>query len=52
MLGTRIEWNALTVEEQSVEWDSFHEANATGTADNLYFYEVMMADYLVDYVGH
>ena len=51
MHGTRGEWDTLTVEEQSSEWDSFHEANATGTADRLYFYEVMMCDYLDGYVG-
>ena len=51
MCGTRDEWNTLTAEEQSAEWDSFHQKNATGTADDLYFYEVMMVDYLVGYVG-
>jgi len=52
MFGTRDKWNALNPEEKSAEWTSFHEANAIGTADELYFYEVMMADFLVDYVGH
>lgn len=52
MRGLRDERDALTVEEQSAEWDSFHEANAIGTADDLYFYEILMAEYLVDYVGH
>lgn len=46
------EWDAMTPEEQEEQWESFHEENAAGTADNLYFYEVMMARHLVGYVGH
>ena len=52
MLNLADEWTALTVEEQSAEWDSFHEANMIGIADDLYFYDAMMALYLIDYVGH
>jgi hypothetical protein len=46
------EWSSLTPQEQSAEWDSFHEANAIGNADDLYFYDILMACYLIDYVGH
>jgi hypothetical protein len=52
MSGTKEEWNSLTAQEQSAEWESFHEANAIGNADDLYFYDILMACYLIDYVGH
>lgn len=52
MYGSREEWDALTAEDQSEQWESFHEMDASGTADTLYFYEVVMAEHLIDYVGH
>lgn len=51
MYGSQEEWDALTAQERSEQCDSFHEMNAAGTADELYFYEIMMAKHLVNYVG-
>lgn len=50
--GTEEEWNALSREQQDVQWETFHELNVLGTADNMYFYKVMMKEFLVGYVGH
>jgi hypothetical protein len=45
MPGTRDDWDALSGEEQSAEQDSFHDANMTGTIDNLYSFDIMLTDY-------
>ena len=50
--GTVEEWNALSSEEQSSEWDSFHSLCAQGIGDEMYFYRVLMDKWLVGYVGH
>lgn len=50
--GSIAEWNALTDEERSSEWEEFHELCAAGIADTMYFYRVMMNMHLEDYVGH
>lgn len=49
--GTREEWNALSSEEQSVEWNDFLDRNALGIAGDMYFDRVMMDEHLVGYVG-
>jgi len=49
--GSQEEWDALTDLERERQWDVFHDRNAEGTADELYFYDVMMAQHLVGYVG-
>lgn len=50
--GSLDEWHALTEEEQSLEWDNFHDLCAQGIADEMYFYRVLMDMHLVGYVGH
>lgn len=50
--GSLKEFNALSDEERSKEWDEFHALCAQGIADDMYFYEVMMKQWQVGYVGH
>ena len=50
--GTVEEFDALSNEEQSEWWNTFHDKCAQGTADDLYFYRVLMDKFLVNYVGH
>jgi len=50
--GTEEEWNALSIEERSSEWERFHELCAQGIGDGMYFYHVLMDKFLVGYVGH
>ncbi|GGC23688.1 hypothetical protein [Pseudoduganella buxea] len=45
------EWDALTDQQREAQWESFYERNAAGTADEMRFYKVMMAQYLLGYVG-
>lgn len=46
------EFNALSEVEQNEQWEDFHSKCAEGTADNMYFYDVLMSQWLVGYVGH
>ncbi|WP_426172431.1 hypothetical protein [Pseudoduganella sp. R-34] len=50
--GTKEEWEALSDEEKAKEWETFHDLNARGTADEMHFYRILMNAFLVDYVGH
>lgn len=50
--GTQEEWAALSDAERAEEWNEFHERCEAGVADDMYFYHVMMATFLVGYVGH
>lgn len=50
--GSLDEFNALSAEERSKEWDEFHSLCAQGIADDMYFFDVMMKQWLVGYVGH
>lgn len=50
--GTKEEWEALSGEVQASEWERFHELCAQGIGDEMYFYRVLMNDWLVGYVGH
>ncbi len=52
VFGTEEEWQALSSDQQNEEWDEFHDRCAIGTADDMYFYSVMMNKFLVGYVGH
>ncbi|WP_243374556.1 hypothetical protein [Geotalea sp. SG265] len=49
--GTEEEFNGLTFEAQEEYWEEFHQHNLQGTADDLYFYPVMMSIHLQGYVG-
>lgn len=51
-VGTQEEWDALTLDQQFSEWEEFHELCMIGVADEMYFYEVLMRQHLVGYVGH
>lgn len=50
--GTLREWKALPENEREEHWENFHEQCLQGTADDMYFYDVMMRIFLVGYVGH
>jgi hypothetical protein len=50
--GTQEEWDALSDEERAAEWKTFHELNADGTADEMYFYRILMNTFLIGYCGH
>ncbi|MFP3637555.1 hypothetical protein [Paraburkholderia sp. SIMBA_054] len=50
--GTQEEWDALSAEEQSAEWDEFHELCAAGVGERSYYYRILMDRWLVGYVGH
>lgn len=50
--GTREEWDALSPEEQSASWDSFHELCASGVGERHWFYDLLMKEWMVGYVGH
>jgi hypothetical protein len=50
--GTEEEWDALPPDVQDPKWDSFHELCARGIGDEHHFYDVLMAKWLVGYVGH
>lgn len=49
---TVADFEALSAEEQNALWETFHEKNLQGTADNMPFYRVLMDEFLVGYVGH
>ena len=46
------DFNALPEETQHALWEEFNERNLQGTADDMPFYQVLMNDFLVGYVGH
>lgn len=50
--GTKEEWEGLSEEEKGRQWDIFHALNERGIADEMYFYRVLMNEFLVGYVGH
>ena len=50
--GTKAEWNALSASDQSDTWAQFHSLCEQGTADQMYFYPVLMDMHMVGYVGH
>ncbi|MBC3871737.1 hypothetical protein [Undibacterium oligocarboniphilum] len=50
--GTLEEYLALSDEEKQDIWEEFHSKCAQGVADELYFYHVLMAQWLEGYVGH
>lgn len=50
--GTQEEWDALSPEEQSASWDSFHDLCASGVGERHHFYELLMKEWMVGYVGH
>jgi len=50
--GTEEEWSALSSKERRREWEEFHELCAKGTADDMYYYRVMMGISMANYVGH
>ncbi len=50
--GTNAEWEALTDAEKAGHWEQFHCLCEQGTADQMYFYQVLMNQWLVGYVGH
>ncbi|VWC79323.1 hypothetical protein BLA39750_01079 [Burkholderia lata] len=50
--GTKEEWDALSPEAQSASWDSFHEQCASGVGDTHRFYNLLMKEWMVGYVGH
>lgn len=50
-VGSREEWETLSQAEQCAEWEDFHDRCRAGTADEMYFYSVMMDMHLVGYVG-
>ncbi|MDN7445575.1 hypothetical protein QZM64_41155 [Burkholderia cepacia] len=50
--GTQEEWDAMSPEAQSASWDSFHEQCARGVGDSHRFYNLLMKEWMVGYVGH
>lgn len=50
--GSIEEWKALSKEQQEAKWDEFHHLCAQGVGDEMYFYRVLMNQWLVGYVGH
>lgn len=50
--GTQEEWDDLSEEQQSNEWDDFHSLCARGIGDEHYFYSLLMSKWMVGYVGH
>jgi hypothetical protein len=50
--GTREEWDELSAEAQSSEWDSFQVLCARGIGDEHRFYSLLMEQWMVGYVGH
>ncbi|BBA45469.1 TPA: hypothetical protein ACK3Q6_007024 [Burkholderia cepacia] len=50
--GTKEEWDALSPEAQAASWDSFDVLCARGIGDTHHFYQVLMKQCMVGYVGH
>jgi hypothetical protein len=50
--GSVDEFNALSEEDRSKEWDEFHSRCVEGTADEMYFFDVMMKQWQVNHEGH
>ncbi|WP_041390670.1 hypothetical protein [Polaromonas sp. JS666] len=50
--GTEEEWEALSEEDRTSNWEEFHSHCAQGIGDELYFYRVLMDKFLIGYVGH
>ena len=50
--GSKDEWDALSPEARSANWESFHEHCAAGVGDRHYFFELLMKEWMVGYVGH
>lgn len=49
--GTLEEFNTRSWEEQQALWDEFHRRDRMGTADEMYFYRVLMDQHLKGYIG-
>lgn len=50
--GTHEEFMALSEEDQQQEWNEFHARCIQGDAEGMYFYHVMMGQWLQGYCGH
>lgn len=51
-IGTKEEWDALSDETKVDELDRFQALCITGGADEMYFYDVIMTEFLKSYAGH
>lgn len=50
--GTHEEFMALSEGDRQQEWNEFHARCIQGDADGMYFYHVMMGQWLQGYCGH